>query len=472
MNSTGSVPADPVRLEGFAPKDVYDRRERILTRYVGGFYQRLRFFSGWPLLIAYFFLPWFRLAGQPAVAFDLPAKQLHFFGTTFFAQELWHLGWPVIIAAMGLFTLTTLFGRLWCGYTCPQTVWTAIFMWAEQVAEGSRQQRNRLDQAPWSAAKIGKRTIKHSLWLVCAALTGLTFVGYFTDVRLLAVNLVTFQASGQASFWVVAFTATTYINAGWLRERVCTSVCPYARLQGAMFDGSTLAISYDPGRGEPRGERKNYPEDAQARDLKSGDCIDCELCVQVCPVGIDIRDGLQYQCTGCAHCIDACAAVMLQMDYPPGLIRYTSENELTNSNTRWFKRRSVWSTAALLVLISGFALVLLSRPPFEIDVERERGELYQRTVEEFVTNRFDLQIFNKSNGSATYQLSVNSALPLEILDKRNFTVEAGQRSNFPLVLQATPESIVLAKTLVTVELCDVSTNQCMANSSSFFGPLR
>ena len=472
MNSTGSVPEDPIRLQGFAPKDVFNRREKIFTRYAAGFYQRIRFFSGWPLLIAYFLMPWIRLADQPALAFDLSARQIHLFGMTFFSQELMLLGWPVIIAAMGLFTLTTLVGRLWCGYTCPQTVWTAIFMWAEQITEGPGQQRVLLAQAPWSVGKIAKRTLKHSIWLVCATLTGLTFVGYFTEIGALTLNIVTFQASGQATLWVVAFSAATYFNAGWLRERVCISVCPYARLQAAMFDANTLTVSYDPGRGEPRGMRGREGEDPQASDRKSGDCIDCGLCVQVCPVGIDIRNGLQYECTGCAHCVDACAEVMQKMEYPPGLIRYTSENVLTNGATRWYRRRGVWSLAALLVLITGFAFVLSNREPFDVKVQRVRGELYQRTVEGLVTNQYEVQILNKSQSLTAYHLDVDSALPLAILSTREFTIQAGTRVNLPLILGATPESIVLANTRVTVQLCNVTTGECVADSTSFQGPLR
>ncbi len=472
MNSTGSVPEEPVRLEGFATRDVFDRREKILTRYAGGFFQRLQFFTGWPLLISFFLLPWIQFTGQPVVAFDLPQSQIHLFSMTFFPGELWLPGWLVVIAATGLFTFTAMFGRLWCGYTCPQTVWTAIFMWAEQITEGPGQQRVRLAQAPWSVGKIAKRTLKHSMWLVCATLTGLTFVGYFTEIGALTLNIVTFQASGQATLWVVVFSAATYFNAGWLRERVCLSVCPYARLQAAMFDASTLTVSYDPGRGEPRGERSSEVDNAQTSERKSGDCIECGLCVQVCPVGLDIRNGLQYECTGCAHCVDACAEVMQKMEYPPGLIRYTSQNALTNSATRWYRRRSVWSLAALLVLITGFAFVLSNRAPFDVEVQRVRGELYQRTVEGLVTNQYEVQILNKSQDLTAYHLDVDSALPLAILSPREFTLQAGTRVNLPLILRATPESIVLANTRGTVQLCNVATGECVADSTSFQGPLR
>lgn len=225
----------------------------------------------------------------------------------FWPQDLWLLGWLLIIAAFGLFTVTTLVGRLWCGYTCPQTVWTAIFMWAEQVTEGERHQRIRLEQAPMSFTKLRKKVAKHGMWLGWAALTGLTFVGYFTPIRELSVELATFSVHPTTLFWVVFFTGATYVNAGWLREQVCIYMCPYARFQSAMFDQDTLIVSYDEKRGEPRGGRK------RAATTSLGDCIDCQLCVQVCPTGIDIRDGLQYECIGCAHCIDACASVMDKM---------------------------------------------------------------------------------------------------------------------------------------------------------------
>src|SRR5262245_10560265 len=227
----------------------------------------------------------------------------------------------LIIAAFALFTLTSVVGRVWCGYTCPQTVWTAIFMWAEQFAEGPRHARMKLAEAPWSLTKLRKRALKHSLWIGWALLTGATFVGYFMPIRELVSSAITFQLSGWALFWTAFFTAATYFNAGYLREQVCIYMCPYARFQSAMFDQDTLVVSYDTVRGEPRGSRKR---DADPAVLGLGDCIDCQLCVQVCPTGIDIRDGLQYQCIGCAHCVDACDSVMIKVGYAPGLIRYTT----------------------------------------------------------------------------------------------------------------------------------------------------
>jgi len=461
------VPEEPVVLEGFGPRDLYQRREKIFTRFVGGFFQRLRFFTGWPLLAGYFLLPWLSWDGRQLVLFDLPARQFNIFAFTFYPQDLWMLGWLLIIAAFGLFTVTTLVGRLWCGYTCPQTVWTSIFMWAEQLAEGPRHQRIRLDQAPWTFEKVRKRTFKHIMWLGWAALTGVTFVGYFTPIRELVVDLATFSAGGWATFWACFFTTTTYINAGWLREQVCIYMCPYARFQSAMFDKDTLIVSYDPARGEPRGSRKR----AAPKDTALGDCIDCELCVQVCPVGIDIRDGLQYQCIGCAHCIDACNQVMDKMGYDPGLIRYTTEHALTGGRSHWLRPRSVGYAIALLIMIGAFTTALLNRLPFEVDVLRERGELYQTTANGEISNQYRLRILNKSQQPLTFTLAIESDLPLTIAELPELNIEPGELMDLPMTLQTVRESISVVSTPVVIELCEAGSDACKEQKTSFLGPM-
>ena len=403
------VAEEPVKLEGFGPQDLYQHREKIFTRFVGGFFQRLRFFTGWPLLTGYILLPWLNWNGHQAVLFDLPARQFHIFTLTFYPQDFWLLGWMLIIAAFGLFTITTLVGRLWCGYTCPQTVWTAVFMWAEQVAEGPRHARIRLDQAPWSLAKLGRRALKHGMWLGFAGLTGLTFVGYFSPMRELVVDIAGLSIGGWALFWILFFTAATYVNAGWLREQVCIYMCPYARFQSAMFDKDTLIVSYDGKRGDPRGSRKRGQTSARS---ELGDCIDCQLCVQVCPVGIDIRDGLQYQCIGCAHCIDACNQVMDKMDYPRGLVRYTTEHELTGGTTHWLRGRIVGYATVLLIMMIAFGIALLNRSTFEVDVLRERGDLYQINSGGNIVNQYSLRILNKIQQPQTYTIEVITDLPI------------------------------------------------------------
>lgn len=471
------VTEEPVKLEGFGPKDLFQKREKIFTRFVGGFFQRLRFFTGWPLLMGYVLLPWINWNGSQAVLFDLPARQFHIFSLTFYPQDFWLLGWMLIISAFGLFTITTLVGRLWCGYTCPQTVWTAIFMWIEQIAEGPRHARIRLENAPWSFEKFRKRLAKHGMWLVISAITGLTFVGYFTPMRELVVDLATLNVGGWALWWSAFFTATTYTNAGWLREQVCIYMCPYARFQSVMFDQDTLVVSYDAGRGEPRGSRKRKgAADTGNASSSLGDCIDCELCVQVCPVGIDIRDGLQYECIGCAHCIDACNQVMDKMEYPRGLIRYTTEHELSGGRTQWFRPRAVGYAFALLIMTAVFSVAVLSRNAFEVDVLRERGELFRINSAGQVVNNYSLKILNKTQREQTYEIRVTSDLPISVGKQDQLT--AGLKSlpgdvlDLPLTLLVARDAVSLPSVPVTIELCEVGGGHCDSEETSFFGPGR
>jgi cytochrome c oxidase accessory protein FixG len=471
MNGPNVTEEEPVRLEGFGPKDLYQKREKIFTRFVGGFFQRLRFFTGWPLLTGYFLLPWLSWDGRQSVLFDLPARQFHIFSLTFYPQDFWLLGWLLMIAAFGLFTITTLVGRLWCGYTCPQTVWTAIFMWIEQVAEGPRHARIRLDNAPWSFEKLRKRALKHLMWLGWAALTGITFVGYFTPIRELVPDLVTLDAGGWAVFWSCFFTAATYINAGWMREQVCIYMCPYARFQSAMFDKDTLIVSYDAARGEPRGSRKRGTEESAL-----GDCIDCQLCVQVCPVGIDIRNGLQYQCIGCAHCIDACDQVMDKMAYPRGLVRYTTEHELSGGTTHWLRPRAVGYAIVLLIMVTAFSVAIFSRNAFEVDVLRERGELFRTDLSGAVLNQYSLKILNKTQSPQRYRIDVSSDLPVVIANRdvldRALSSLPGEVLDIPLTLTVAREAITLPSVPVTVTLCEVDGKHCGSEQTSFFGPAR
>ena len=463
MNSVGPTPSEPVKLEGFGPEDLYKRREKIFTRYVGGFFQKLRFASGWPLLLGYFGTPWLMWGDRQAILFDLPARQFHLLGLTIWPQDLWLLGWLLMIAAFGLFTITSLVGRLWCGYTCPQTVWTAIFMWAEQVTEGPRHQRIRLDKAPWSFDKIRRRAAKHAMWLGWAFLTGLTFVGYFTPMRPLAMDVASLDMAGWAAFWTLFFTAGTYVNAGWLREQVCTYMCPYARFQSAMFDKDTLIVSYDAARGEPRGSRKRG-----ASEHTLGDCIDCQLCVQVCPTGIDIRDGLQYECIGCAHCIDACTQVMDKMGYQPGLVRYTTENALASRPTRVIRGRSVGYAMVCAALIVAFAFMLLGRDGFGFDVLRERGELYHLQSSGEVRNDYQLKVMNKTQRDATYTIAVASPAWVGLASDATTTVAAGEIEN--LSLQLVARRAEFANAPVELQVCDQANATCINERTTFFAP--
>lgn len=460
QSSDGS---EPITLEGFGPKDLYQRREKIFTRFVGGFYQRLRFFSGWPLLLGYFLVPWLNWGERQAILFDLPARQFHFFGLTIWPQDFWLLGWLLMIAAFGLFTVTTVVGRLWCGYTCPQTVWTAVFMWIEQFAEGPRHQRMRLDQAPMSFEKLRARVVKHVMWLGFAALTGIAFISYFVPARELIPNLLRLDVSLMVASWIVFFTLATYINAGWMREQVCKYMCPYARFQSAMFDKDTLIVSYDERRGETRGSRKRG---VPAPEL--GDCIDCQLCVQVCPTGIDIRDGLQYECIGCAHCVDACDQVMAKMGYEPGLVSYTTFNALEGGKVHWLRPRSIGYALICVVLIGALVAALFNRSPFAFDVLRDRGELYHESSSG-VRNDYQLKIMNKTQSPAGYSIAVLSPDWIELVSQDSVSIDPGDVVNLALSLSAAEP--VGANTTVELQVCRLSDQRCVAEETRFLAPM-
>jgi cytochrome c oxidase accessory protein FixG len=451
---------------GFAPVDLYQRREKIFTRSIEGRFQRIRLFSGWPLLLGYFLLPWIDWNGSQSVLFDLPARQFRIFFLTFWPQDFMFLAWLLIIAAFALFTFTSVVGRIWCGYTCPQTVWTAIFMWSEQIAEGPRHARIRLDQQPWNFEKLRKRGLKHGMWLGFAFLTGFTFVGYFTPIRELTVDLVQLDVNGWAAAWITFFTLATYINAGWMREQVCIYMCPYARFQSAMFDKDTLIVSYDAARGEPRGARKRG-----TKPEALGDCIDCQLCVQVCPTGIDIRNGLQYECIGCAHCIDACDDVMKRVGYAPGLIRYTTEHALAGGKSSILRPRVVGYATALLAMTALFSWALLNRSLLGIDVIRERTELYHVDAAG-IRNDYSLKLINKTQAAQTYTLAATPAIdvPLEMDGPTHVDVRPGEVASVAMSLLVGAPALDRPNFDVEFTLCDPE-GRCDAETSRFFGPV-
>ncbi len=473
MNATGDIIATDAhravdQVGSFAPVDLYQKREKIFTRSVSGRFQRIRLYSGWPFLLAYLAVPWLTWDDRQAVLFDLPARKFYVFAVTFWPQDFMLLTGVLVIAAFALFTFTSVVGRVWCGYTCPQTIWTAIFMWAEQFAEGPRHVRIKLDEAPWSLEKLRKRLLKHSLWLGWALLTGVTFVGYFTPVRDLVSDAATLQSSGWVLFWTVFFTAATYVNAGWLREQVCIYMCPYARFQSAMFDADTLIVAYDAQRGEPRGSRKR---DADARSVGLGDCVDCQLCVQVCPTGIDIRNGLQYQCIGCAHCIDACDEVMAKVGYEPGLIRYTTEHASHGRPTRFLRGRVVGYAIVLLGMAALFMWALLNRQLFGLEVLRERGALYQQTGE-LIRNDYALKLANKTQQTQQLQLSVEGPLGthVQLSGARDVPIAAGDVLNMPVSLTIERNQLTSAITAIEFRACPADPTRCITQTSHFFAP--
>jgi len=431
---------DLIDLQDVAPAevaeiDLYQRREKIYTRKIEGFFQRVRLFSGWPLLLGYLLLPWASWDGHQAVLFDLPARKFHILGLTFWPQDFPMLAWLLIIAAFGLFTVTTFAGRIWCGYTCPQTVWTSIFMWLEQKTEGSRNQRMKLDKAPWSPGKFAKKIAKHGSWLFVAFVTGATFVGYFYPIRDLLYDFATLSPGKWQMMWTVFFTLATYINAGWMREQVCKYMCPYARFQSVMFDQDTLIVSYDRGRGEPRGSRKRGLDHSE---LTLGDCIDCELCVQVCPTGIDIRNGLQYECIGCALCIDACNSVMDKMDYPRGLIRYTSEHELAGGTTHWLRPRIIGYLLVMSLMVGLFSYRMVNRVPLELTAIRDRNQMFLTTDSGAIENIYTLQLANMDNAGHTFEISLRGIEGATIVGSTRVDVDGGEVRTITLRVSAEP----------------------------------
>jgi cytochrome c oxidase accessory protein FixG len=382
----------------------YAAAEKIYPREIDGRFSRLRRLAVLVLLGLFYGVAWLRWDGHQALLFDLPARKFHIFGLTLWPQDFLYLTLLLIIAALSLFFFTALAGRLWCGYACPQTVWTELFVWIEQWTEGPRLKRMKLDKGPWSPEKLLRKGGKQLLWIALAVFTGFTFVGYFVPIRTLGSQVMHLTLGPAASFWVFLYSLATYGNAGFLREQVCKYMCPYARFQSAMFDKDTLIISYDGARGEPRGARRRG-SDARAQGL--GDCIDCTLCVQACPTGIDIRHGLQNECIACGACIDACDGVMDKMGTARGLIRYTTEHAMQGRPTRLLRvRLAVYATllaGALGVLGYGLA----TRTPLILDVIRDRNALYREVHDGHIENSYTLKLINEDDKPHDYRLSVS-----------------------------------------------------------------
>ncbi|TCS40768.1 cytochrome c oxidase accessory protein CcoG [Reinekea marinisedimentorum] len=448
--------------------DLYQSKEKIYVRRIKGFYRNLRFFGGLFLFAAYFGTLWLNWDGQQAVLFDLPKRQFHVFGVTFWPQDFILLSWALIISAFLLFFITVFAGRVWCGYTCPQSVWTWIFLFIEEKTEGKRNARIKLDKQKLTGSKLSRKVIKHILWLLVAFATAFTFVGYFVPARELIPGLFQFSVGGWALFWIGFFTLATYGNAGWLREQVCIYMCPYARFQSVMFDQDTLIVSYDEKRGETRGTRKRG---ADPKELGLGDCIDCDLCVQVCPTGIDIRDGLQYECIGCAACVDACNSVMDKMGYDRGLVRYTTENSLEGKKTKIMRPRLIGYAVAMVVMIVAFTLVLLSRVPIELDIIRDRGALHQMTPNGLIQNSYLIKVANMTDEDQLFNISVSGLEGLQFNSPQQIRVPASSSASLPTLLLLPPELNKLPTNKIEFTI-QSEQNERLASTeeSRFFGP--
>ncbi len=394
---------------------LYESHKKIYARSIQGVFARWRWAMVFITQIVFYGLPWLEWGQRQMVLFDLAARRFYIFGLVLYPQDLIYLTGLLVVSALSLFLFTAVAGRLWCGYACPQTVYTEIFMWVEEKIEGARSARMRLDKGTLSMEKGVKKTFKHVVWLCIAMWTGFTFVGYFTPIRELGMAFLQTQMGSWEVFWAIFYGFATYGNAGFMREQVCKYMCPYARFQSAMFDRDTLIVSYDTVRGEPRGARGKQHE---RNGL--GDCIDCTLCVQVCPTGIDIRDGLQYECIGCGLCVDACNTVMDKMDYPRGLIRYATQNGLA---ARWsarqvaarvFRPRVLVYTGVLAALCIGLLASLVVRTPLKVDVVRDRASLARIVEGGMLENVYRLQIMNATERPQRYQITARGLEGLAI----------------------------------------------------------
>jgi cytochrome c oxidase accessory protein FixG len=388
---------------------LYRSENKIYARAVSGWFAGWRWVLVFATQLVFYGLPWLEWGARQAVLFDIGARRFYIFGLVLYPQDFIYLTGLMIVSAYALFLFTAVAGRLWCGYACPQTVYTEIFMWVERKIEGDRVARMRRDAGGWTAERVARLTAKQVVWIAIGLWTGFTFVGYFTPIRDLAAAVPSFGLGPWETFWVLFYGFATYGNAGWMREQVCKYMCPYARFQSAMFDKDTLIIGYDTGRGEPRGAR-GRKVDPKAASL--GHCVDCGLCVQVCPTGIDIRKGLQYECIGCAACVDVCDEVMDRMNYPRGLIRYDTQNGMANHWTpgqlwrRVFRPRVLVYTAILFVIVGALATSLTMRSPFRVDVVRDRASLARQVEDGWIENVYQLQIMNAAERTQRYRIEV------------------------------------------------------------------
>jgi cytochrome c oxidase accessory protein FixG len=407
-----------------AEQALYEVRQKIYPRAVSGKIANWRVAMVLLTQATFYGLPWLPWNGRQAVLFDLVSRKFYIFGLVFLPQDFIFLTALLVISALSLFLFTAVAGRLWCGYACPQTVYTELFLWIERKIEGDRMRRMKLDKQPYGARKVGIKAAKHGAWIAVALWTGFTFVGYFTPISALGSAVVALSTGPWETFWILFYGFATYGNAGFMREQVCKYMCPYARFQSAMFDSDTLVISYDGKRGEPRGPRAKSA-DTTTRPL--GDCVDCSICVQVCPTGIDIRDGLQYECIACGACIDGCNQVMDKMGYPSGLIRYTTQNALTGKYperrtlAHLFRPRILLYTAVLWALIFAMGVALFLRSPVRLDAIRDRGLLSRPIANGQVENLYRLQILNTEEQAHEFLVSVREAggTTLELVSETN-----------------------------------------------------
>jgi cytochrome c oxidase accessory protein FixG len=427
---------------GDAPTQVnlYDKWRKIYPLSLYGGYQRWRRVVLSGLVSIYYVGPWLRLNGEPLFWFDLSKSKFVVFGVTYWPQEFVLLSWLLMLAAFGLFIVTVIAGRVWCGWACPQTVWTLVYFFIEQKIEGARTQRLRFDRGAWDRKRISKKLLKWTLWAGVAFSISFTFVAYFLRPEILLDKIFNLSLSRIEWFWLGMPAISSFLFSGVLREQVCLHMCPYARFQSVMFDRDTLIISYDEERGEPRGHKPRHPDPASP---VGGDCVDCNRCVHACPTGIDIRDGLQYECIACAACIDACDEVMLELGQATNLIRYSSQQQDQGGKVSRLRPRLMGYAAVFSAIALGFAWTIAHRIPLELDIIRDRGQLYREHWDGSIENTYQLRITNRENQIRRYELRAEADFPVELMTRGDAIVEIAPGQQYSmgvqLVAQGMPE---------------------------------
>ncbi len=452
---------------------LYEAHKKIYPRSVSGLFSNWRWGMVFLTQLVFYGLPWLEWGQRQAVLFDLGARRFYVFGLVLYPQDFIYLTGILVISALSLFLFTAVAGRLWCGYACPQTVYTEIFLWLEKRSEGDRVARMRRDAGPWTADKTLRKIAKHSLWLAVALWTGFTFVGYFTPIKELGVEFVQAQMGSWEIFWSLFYGFATYGNAGFMREQVCKHMCPYARFQSAMFDKDTLIVTYDEERGEPRGARSRK---ADPLTLNLGACVDCSLCVQVCPTGIDIRKGLQYECIGCGACADVCDTVMDKMGYPRGLVKYSTQNAV---NQHWssgqvmrhvLRPRVLVYSAILGTVVLAMVISLATRIAFKVDVVRDRGVLARIVEGGRIENVYRLQIMNATESAQRFTLSVNGLPGLAVASQAEVSVDSTQARWLAVRVQAPYDVAVAGSHTIYFQITGQGTIGALSEKSVFIVP--
>lgn len=443
--------------------ELIEKKEKIYPKRVKGKFRTIKWTVTSTLLGIYFMLPWIKINGRQAVLFDIPERKFYIFNIVFWPQDVFYLAIIILFLAMGLFFFTAIAGRLWCGYTCPQTVFTDIFIAIERFIEGDRRERMLLDSTPWTAKKVFEKATKHAIWLALSFAASFTFVAYFVPPLQLGWRIISWNLTAANTFWLFLFIATTYTFCGFFRELICLVPCPYGRFQSALCDQDTLIIGYDEKRGEPRGHLKKVAEGG-AR----GDCVDCSLCVQVCPTGIDIRNGLQYECIGCAQCIDACDSVMRKTGRPEGLIRYGSLNIFSGGITHILRPRVALYASILVVLMAGLTYKIATRTPLEIDVVRNRSALYQKTADGKIVNIYTIKALNMNQIAHRYFIKVDGLPAKLVMGSNPIHVKAGEVYQTTVSLATDEKAINKKVNRIVFVIEDVDNSRISARRDSTF----